>query len=241
MSWEGSDDWYGGVVGEKGHYYHQKVIFPRLIPLLKGSVLDVGCGNGVVARQLPKSAQYLGIDASQGLIREAKKLSPEREFLVADATSIPTDRSFENVLFLLSLQNMEEGEKAVVEAASKLKAGGTLAIVMNHPCFRIPRQSGWGIDESAKMQYRKVWNYMSSLAIPIATHPSKETSSQTVSYHHPLSTYTRWITNSGCSIVNLEEWCSDKKSSGARAKMEDRARREIPLFLGLLAKKQIKE
>jgi hypothetical protein len=35
----------------------------------------------------------------------------------------------------------------------------------------------------------------------------------------------------------MEEWCSDKKSEGAAARMEDRARKEFPLFLTILASK----
>ena len=244
MSWEGSDDWYGGIVGEKGHYYHQKIIFPRLLPLLnlkKGSLLDIGCGNGVTARNLPKSVEYLGIDASNGLIQEATKLSPDKKFLVADATNIPTDKLFDAALFLLSLQNMEFGEKAIEEASKKLKKNGTLAIVMNHPCFRIPRQSGWGFEEASKIQFRKMNSYMSDLEIPITTHPGKKESAQTITYHHSLSTYSSWLLKNGLVIEKIEEWCSDKKSQGSRAKMEDRARKEIPLFLCLLAKKQCKE
>jgi len=42
-----------------------------------------------------------------------------------------------------------------------------LVIVLNHPCFRIPRQSGWGIDEKNKLQFRKVIKYMSPMEIPL--------------------------------------------------------------------------
>jgi ubiquinone/menaquinone biosynthesis C-methylase UbiE len=240
MSWEGSDDWYGSIVGEKGHYYHQKVILPRLLPFLgmkKGSLLDVGCGNGVLARHLPSTFDYLGIDASNGLITEARKLSPNKQFLVEDAAKFQTEQRFDCAVCILSLQNMKEGEKTIEMITQRLKETGKLAIVMNHPCFRIPRQSGWGEDTASKSQFRKVYSYMSDLEIPIATHPGKLNSEQTVSYHHSLSTYSLWLHQNGLSIEKIEEWCSDKKSQGAKAKMEDRARKEIPLFFAMLAKK----
>ena len=28
-SWEGSHEWYDKIVGEKGHYFHEHVIFPN--------------------------------------------------------------------------------------------------------------------------------------------------------------------------------------------------------------------
>jgi hypothetical protein len=34
-SWENSHSWYDKTVGERGHYYHQSVIFPKTLNLLK--------------------------------------------------------------------------------------------------------------------------------------------------------------------------------------------------------------
>ena len=38
-------------------------------------------------------------------------------------------------------------EPALASAAWALRPGGRLALLLTHPCFRIPRQSGWGWDE----------------------------------------------------------------------------------------------
>jgi SAM-dependent methyltransferase len=240
-SWDAAEKWYSGCVGKEGHYYHQAVILPRLLPLLeldkKGSLLDLGCGQGVLARYIPKSLEYLGIDASKELVKEAKKLSKEREFIVADASKeLPTEkRDFDAACFLLSFQNMEDGEGAIRSVAKHLKVGGRLVLILNHPCFRIPRQSSWGIDEKMKLQYRRVNGYMSSQKIPIQISPGNEKLGNTYSYHNPLSAYSLWLRKAGFMIGAIEEWCSDKKSEGAKARMEDRARREIPLFLALKA------
>ena len=40
----------------------------------------------------------------------------------------------------------------------------------------------------------------------------------TYSYHHPLSDYITWLAKYGIAVIGMEEWCSDKKSEGARAK-----------------------
>jgi hypothetical protein len=45
------------------------------------------------------------------------------------------------------------------------------------------------------------------------------------------------LTDNGLIIETIEEWVSNKKSTGAKALMEDKARKEIPLFLTLVAKK----
>ncbi len=239
--WDASEEWYSACVGEKGHYYHQSVIFPNVLRLLGKfkSLLDLGCGQGVLARQLPKNIDYVGIDQSKALVSSAKKLTPSGTFLIADATApLPIEKkNFERATFILSLQNMKDGFGAIGNASFHLKPQGKLLLVLNHPCFRIPRQTNWGVDEKMKLQYRRINSYMSPQEIPIQTHPSKKESEVTYSYHHSLSEISSWLQKHKLAIEVMEEWCSDKKSEGAKAKMEDRARREIPLFLAILAVK----
>jgi hypothetical protein len=134
---------------------------------------------------------------------------------------------------------MQDAKAALAHSAKYLKQDGQFLIVLNHPCFRIPRQSSWGVDENAQLQYRRMNIYMSSLKIPIQTHPGRgEKSSTTYSFHHPLSDYIKWIKEAGCIVDTIEEWCSDKQSEGGRARMENRARKEFPLFLALLCRKK---
>lgn len=248
-SWESAEPWYNECVGEKGHYYHQSVILPSSLRLLgisarsTGALLDLGCGQGVLARSLPESVEYVGVDSSASLIRSAAKQTSgkRRQFLTADVTeplSLPrTD--FNWACFILCLQNMENGKAAVFHSAKHLKKNGLLLLVLNHPCFRIPRQSAWGVDEKAHLQYRRMNMYMSSLKIPIQTHPGRgEKSSETYSFHHPLSDYMQWIKEAGCTVDAMEEWISDKKSEGGKARIENRARKEFPLFLALLCRKK---
>jgi len=241
-SWEDSSEWYSGCVGEKGHYYHQSLILPgalRLLALQPGQkLLDLGCGQGILQRYIHKNISYLGLDSSPSLIADAKKHSP-RSFAVADVSEpLPTTEIFDAACFILSLQNMEHPEKALANAAKQLNPTGKLLLILNHPCFRIPRQSNWGFDSAAKLQYRRMNLYMTPQKIPIQTHPGKKGSAETISYHYPLSQYIDWLSHNHLSVTALEEWCSDKKSEGAHAKMEDRARREFPLFLALLAEKK---
>ncbi len=242
-SWDASEEWYSAQVGEKGHYYHRSIILKKASSLLslkkEDSLLDLGCGQGVLQRHLPKTIKYTGIDNSKALLAKAEQMSQGR-FLVADACKkLPLkNETFDAACFILSLQNMDCPEKAIKEASNHLKSGGKLLLVLNHPCFRIPRQSNWGVDEKAKLQYRRMNVYMSPQKIPIQTNPSKGAKSATTySFHHPLSFFISSLSKSGLMVSNMEEWCSDKKSEGGRAKMEDRARKEFPLFLAILAHK----
>ena len=243
--WDSPDRWYDQLVGEKGHHYHQEVIFPRLFKQIDvktiDSWLDLGCGNGVLARHLPKTVDYVGLDAAKDLLTKARQQSPKTaHFIHADVTKkLPLEKiDFSHASFILSLQNMEAGAQAIANGSTHLRKGGILILVLNHPSFRIPRQTEWGYDERTKTQYRRINGYMSPMKIPISMQPGKKTNFTTYSFHHPLSTYTEWLKAASMHILSIEEWCSDKTSVGAKAKSENRARLEFPLFLCLIAEKQ---
>lgn len=247
-SWEPVQKWYDKAVGQEGHYYHRHIILPRLLKHWKlekmpqASVLDLACGQGILARHLPKHVEYLGVDASPSLIKAAKSHDPQDKHLyqVADITKpmhIP-DQEFTHAAIILALQNLEDPQNALLNASKLLRNGGRLALILNHPCFRIPRQSSWGIDEKKRLQYRRVDSYMSEHIIPIQAHPGEaKAETVTTSYHWPLSSLTKWLFDSNFSIRLIEEWCSDKESTGSKAKMENRARDEFPLFMALFAEK----
>lgn len=251
-SWQRVHPWYSSLTKHKGHYFHEHVILPHVITFLKNqkttSVLDLACGSGVLGRSLPKQVMYVGVDIAKGLLREAKQQDSHTHhvYIEGDITrplSLKTvehhvPNGFDTATCILALQNVKEGSHVIENAYRFLKPHGECIIVLNHPCFRIPRQSGWGIDERNKLQFRKIQRYMSALEIPIDMHPGKRGSSPvTWSYHYPLSTYTQWLKRAGFVVSHMEEWTSDKESIGKTGKMENMSRNEIPLFLCIVAKK----
>ncbi len=247
-SWQQVGKWYNETVGEQGHYYHQALIIPKTLKLLHfakdqpSSLLDLACGQGVLSRHLPPSVSYTGVDAAAQLITEARRYAPQAsyQFIQADVThKLPLEaHAFSHGTLILALQNIENPAAVFKNAGYHLKVGAPFVIVLNHPCFRIPRQSSWKVDEANKVQYRRIDRYMSPMQIPIQMHPGKgETSAQTWSFHHPLSAYSQWLKEAGFVIELIEEWCSDKVSEGRAAKMENRSREEFPLFMTIVARK----
>lgn len=242
-SWQSVQDWYDKLVGDEGHYYHQHVVIPGVLRLLHlgkdASLLDLACGQGVLARHLPEATAYCGVDIADKLIHAAKKRdrNPNHQYVVGDASQpLPIkNKDFSHAAIILALQNIEQPEPVFMQAAQHLRPGGRFVIVINHPCYRIPRQSSWQIDEQNKLQYRRVNRYMSPLQIPIQHRGVKEETTWT--FHHPLSAYCGWLKNAGLAIETMEEWCSDKESTGKAAKMENRCRKEFPLFLAIVATK----
>jgi ubiquinone/menaquinone biosynthesis C-methylase UbiE len=241
-SWESVSRWYDEEVGSKGHYYHQNLIIPTLLSLLQGdSILDLACGQGVLSRHL-KEMLYVGIDLSKSLIAAAKSYRHPKnhQFHVGDITQplLLDKKDFANVVINLAFQNIEQGKDVLQNAYQQLSSTGKLFLVLNHPCFRIPRQSSWGVDEKKQLQYRRMDRYATPLKIPIEMHPGKQDRSVTWSFHQPLSVYTEWLKEAGFAVESMKELFSNKKSSGVSAKRENRAREEFPLFLLITAFKR---
>lgn len=244
-SWEKVGKWYGGVVGVKGHYYHRTVILPNVLRLLNlkadSRVLDLGCGQGVLAREVG-AVEYLGLDLAANLIEEARSLdrNPNHKYGVADITrELPIRNSgFSHGVIILALQNVDKPFNVIRNAAKHLSQTGRLVIVINHPAFRIPKNSDWTVNRVKKIQSRVVDKYLSPLRIPIDSSPFDNKNNQrTWSYHYPLSAYSEMLFDNGFVIEKIEEWVSPKKSEGGMAKIEDDARREFPLFMAITARK----
>lgn len=248
QSWDGVAEWYAGWSGAQGSFHHRKLAIPTVMSLLDcqpgETVVDLGCGPGALAKSVTHAgARYLGIDLSRKLIQFAKKhnTEPGARFQVGNLAdhdlpvTVGTDR-FDACVFLLSLQDMHPMQHALQNAIRMLRPGGRIVLLLTHPCFRIPRQSGWGWDGGRKLQYRRIDQYLSPLQVPMQPHQGS--GGITRSYHWPLSSYVTELANQGMVIDQLRELPMTQQAKQQRlSRAEKRALAEIPLFMGLRARK----
>ena len=241
-SWEGVAGWYNQLLEKGDDTYQTRVILPNLVRAMGSlcgvNILDLACGQGFFTRAFhQEGAVVTGVDISASLIDFAKKQSPKeiRYFArSADKLDIFKDGCFEEISLILAIQNIGEPHKVLKECFRVLKPGGRVFIVLNHPAFRVPKCSSWGIDEVSKTQYRRIDRYMSESKIFVDMNPSKPGTVETVSFHRPLQYYFKTLANAGFVVARLEEWMSHRESDkGPHKVAEDRARNEIPLFLFL--------
>lgn len=245
-SWDPVANWYSKWSGEDGSDYHRKLAIPTLLELLQPrageTILDIGCGTGILRRSLPKKLRYIGVDASPRLLATARKHHGRNSiFLQGDASKLPEidglqEACADAAVFLMSIQDMEPIEEILRSAAWAIKPSGRLVVLMLHPCFRIPRQSGWGWDADRKLQYRRVDTYLSPLAVPVR--PIAHGKPGSIKAHHqPLHVYLNGIIESGLNIDRIVEVPAYPaiERRGKKAKAENRANREIPLYLAIRA------
>jgi hypothetical protein len=161
-------------------------------------------------------------------------------FVVGDAGRLPTlhtvDRaSHDAAVFLLSIQDIDPLEPVLESVAWALRCTSRIVILMTHPAFRVPRHSGWGFDQSRKLTYRRLDAYLSPMNVPMRSVGDEQ---PTRSFHRPLSSYVNALASVGFAVdamLEIPDLPPEERPSIARRSSP--ANPEIPLFLGLRARR----
>ncbi|NOT00705.1 MAG: methyltransferase domain-containing protein [Phycisphaerales bacterium] len=262
--WDDVADWYADLVGSGASDHHEEVVLPGVLRLLaphRGqSFLDVASGEGRLCRDLAAlGVRCTGVDASAKLLAAARRgsraipVNDRPKFVEADARDLPGAlvqgddfQPFDLAGCVLAMMNIDPLEPVLQGVARCVKPGGRFVIVLLHPAFRSPGITAWGWERGRKggkpvmRQYRRVDSYLSPLPRAIVMNPGRaahgKTPITTTTWHRPLQTYVESLVHAGFVVDALEEWTSHRRSDpGPRAVEENRARREIPLFLALRA------
>ena len=241
--WDKVAGWYDGWVGQRGSTYHQRLAIPTALELLApragDAILDVGAGQGVLAPViLERGARYTGLDISPALIERARqRRSRAARFLVGDARRLDLvgalrPASFDAAIFLLSIADIADLELVAASLDWVLRPTARVVMVMTHPAFRQPRHSGWGYDETRKLTYRRVDDYLSPMAVPLdavaGTRP-------TWSHHRPISAYVNALGAFGFGVdamLEVPDLAPDERPGRIQRGLDNA---DIPLFLGLRA------
>ncbi len=241
-SWNSVASWYDELL-KNDDSYQAKVVLPNLLRILdikKGErVYDLACGQGYFANVFAHAgADVFASDLSKNLIETAKKNIKEKvSFYISPAhrAQFLKDNSIDTIVVVLAIQNIENVGEVFAECKRVLKKDGKIVLVLNHPAFRVPQGSDWSFDNG--VQSRIVSQYLSPSKIYIDMTPGEKNPKKkikTISFHRSLQDYVKLFSKNGFAITRLEEWISHKQSqTGPRQAAEDRARKEIPMFMCL--------
>lgn len=121
--------------GDRGRWNHNIHYARQLLGFVPGSAhdaLDVGCGEGWLARELRRRVHHVvGIDPDAASIRAARELGEAVgiEYLLGDVLAYPFQpESFDVVMAVASLHHVPEQE-GLQRMADLLRPGGFLGVV----------------------------------------------------------------------------------------------------------------
>jgi ubiquinone/menaquinone biosynthesis C-methylase UbiE len=167
-------------------------------------VLDVGCGDGQIARALSaQGSEVLGIDPTQLHIDIARERAGGPTYEVGSATRLPVaDNSQDAVVACLVFEHIDEVDAAIAEVARVLKPGGQFSFFLNHPLLQTPG-SGW-IDDyilDPPEQYWRIGAYL----VETETVEEVEKNIFIRFIHRPLSRYVNALISNGLLIERMYE------------------------------------
>jgi len=204
--WDEHAKWWidGFTNGADPEYVEQ--IIPLAVEELAGRahVLDLGCGDGQIARALAaQGANVLGVDPTQLHIDVAIERGGGPQYLLGGATDIPADdNSFDAVVACLVFEHIDQMDEAMTEVARVLKPRGQFSFFLNHPLLQTPG-SGWIDDHiiDPPEQYWRIGPYL------VETESIEEVEKDVYIrfIHRPLSRYVNALIANGMTIERMVE------------------------------------
>jgi len=138
VSWEPeAENWlrWARTPGHDPYWHYRDSFFGSIVPPPAKLTLDLGTGEGRVARDLAQRGhRVVGIDSSRTLVRHAREADAGGRYLVAAAEALPFENGrFDLVVAYNALMDVEDLDAAVREAARVLEPGGRLCVSVTHP------------------------------------------------------------------------------------------------------------
>ncbi len=98
-------------------------------------MLDLGCGTGYhLAQYRQRGYELTGVDGSEDMLNEARKINPEIDFYQGDVENVPLpDASFDYVVCIEVLRYLPDINPCLREIARVLKPGGTALVTAAPP------------------------------------------------------------------------------------------------------------
>jgi SAM-dependent methyltransferase len=206
QNWNDHSHWWVAEFTDGVDPEYEEQIIPLVVKRLAGAgrVLDLGTGEGQIARALQGSGiEVVGIDPFQAQIAVAVMRAGGAAYGVGAARSLPiADASLDAVVACLVFEHIDDVDEAIAEVARVLRPGGHFLFLLNHPLLQTPN-SGWIDDQvlDPPEQYWRLGEYLTE-----AVTMEEVGKDMFVKFiHRPLSRYLNALTDAGLTLVRMDE------------------------------------
>jgi ubiquinone/menaquinone biosynthesis C-methylase UbiE len=195
--------------------------FLELVPPPGRLTLDIGCGEGRLARELVKRGHTVkGIDSSPTLVAAARAGDPPIAAVTADAANLPfPNQTADIAVAFMALQSVDDLEAAIAEAARVLEPNGALCAAVVHPMNSVEEAPAYFTQHA----------YSDTLDLNGVSFTFHDV-------HRPLSQYFAALAQSGFTVEELREPMPGPELLQVRPAAEQWTRR--PCFLHFRARKR---
>lgn len=127
--------------GHDAYWYYRDGFFDAFVPAAGERTIEVGCGEGRVARDLAaRGHRVTGVDTSHSLLRSARDADASGRYALADSAALPfPDGLFDLAVAYNALQVVANMPATVMEIARVLCDRGCLCACVAHPVTDLGR------------------------------------------------------------------------------------------------------
>ena len=205
--WEAHAGWWIEGFTEGADPEYEEQILPLAADQLAAArrVLDVGCGDGQIARLARATGAELvvGVDPTWNQIRVAAGRGGGPAYARAGAAALPfAAASFDAVVACLVFEHIRDVDAAIAEVARVLVPGGAFVFFLNHPLIQTP-DSGW-IDDQILEPPEQYWR-IGAYLVEDETIEEVEKGVFIPFIHRPLSRYLNTLAENGLLLEHMAE------------------------------------
>ncbi|GAA3934705.1 class I SAM-dependent methyltransferase [Actinomadura viridis] len=208
--WEANAEYWVKIIREGRDRYRteltDRAMLEAIGPCAGLRVLDAGCGEGYLARELAaRGAEVVGVDASQGLIDAAEGHPDGRRgsmsFIRASVDAMPVeDAGFDLVVCNHLFSHLHDPGDAIREFGRVLRSGGRLIILTLHPCFYVEDSERGATASVPASRYFTPRGVDQRFLVDGLESPAEITS-----FLRPLEYYSGTLRDAGFVIADLRE------------------------------------
>ncbi|MEL6521701.1 MAG: class I SAM-dependent methyltransferase [Pseudomonadota bacterium] len=220
-------DWIGWAQApDHDSFWAYRAAFQNFIGSGSGQALEIGCGEGRVARALGALGYEMTVaEPAPALLQAAQEAGSAETYLAASATNLPVDDgSFDLVVFYNVLMDVDDLPAAMTEATRVLRPGGRLMFGIVHPMADHHFLRGQGQDPGDYFATHLMENHVETRGVPMHFR----------GWRRPLSAYFEALRQSGLLVSDVAEPQPDPDHPFTKAATRWQG---LPLFFWVMATK----